>query len=87
MLPFSAFPKYIINLLHNPVGPLNHSGDHGLGHRARLGIEEIVGCLQVTRYDSEALESPGRECIIYPWVKVLREKAEVADWHPAYRAG
>jgi hypothetical protein len=42
---------HTINFPHDPLRPLNRSGNHGLGPRAWLGVEEIVGGLQVTRHE------------------------------------
>ena len=39
----------VVYLPHDPLGPLNRSGNHGFGPGAWLRIEEIVGTLQVTR--------------------------------------
>jgi hypothetical protein len=40
-----------MNLPHDPLCPLNSGGDHGLGPRAWLRIEQIVGGLQVTGHE------------------------------------
>ena len=44
----SSARGHIISLLHDPLGPMHGSGDQGLRPRAGLGIEEVVGGLQVT---------------------------------------
>jgi len=43
MLPSPAFPKHIINLPHNSVGPLNRSGNQRLRPRDWLRFQRGLG--------------------------------------------
>jgi hypothetical protein len=47
----SSAREDVINFPHDPLRSLNRSGNQGLDPRARFGIEEIVGVLEMPRYD------------------------------------
>jgi hypothetical protein len=79
----SSAREHIINLPHDPLGPLNRSGNHGLGPRARLGIEEVVGKLQVTRH--EYPRHNRHHALAYVTVAPVAQEIEPINYNPSLR--